>query len=50
MFTQIVFKDIEDYLNVREDPYYKEVVLPDLVHFADPVRSSVTIGWFEKHI
>lgn len=49
-FVQILFKSFEDYTNVREDPHYKQVVLPDLANFGDPSRSSITFGWFERHI
>ena len=49
-FVQILFQRVQDYVNVREDPYYKQVVLPDLANFGDPARSSMTVGRFERHV
>lgn len=28
-FVQTVFRDIEDFVRMKEDPYWKEVVAPD---------------------
>lgn len=38
-FVQTVFKDIEDFVRMKADPYYKEVVAPDHENFADTTRS-----------
>jgi hypothetical protein len=47
---QIVFKDPQDFVNVKNDPHYKAVVLPDHGHFADVKRTTMVTGWFETHI
>jgi hypothetical protein len=47
---QVVFKDIQDYLRVREDPHFKSVVNPDHVNFADPQKTRFAMGWFEVHV
>ncbi|PGG97985.1 hypothetical protein AJ80_09607 [Polytolypa hystricis UAMH7299] len=47
---QIVFKDIEDYLRVRQDPHFTSVVNPDHLNFADPNKTRFAMGWFEVHI
>ena len=49
-FIQIVFKDPQDYINVKEDPHYKQVVLPDHESFADAERTTMVTGWFERHV
>ena len=49
-FIQVVFKDLDDYMSVKDDPHYKQVVMPDHEHFADPVRTTMATGWFEKHV
>lgn len=50
LFVQMVFKDPEDFIAMREDPHYKNVVHPDHVHFADGARTTMTCGWFETHV
>jgi hypothetical protein len=47
---QIVFKDPQDFINVKNDPHYKQVVLPDHGYFADVKRTTMVTGWFEIHI
>lgn len=47
---QIVFKDVQDFINVKDDPHYKQAVLPDHGHFADTKRTKMVTGWFETHI
>jgi hypothetical protein len=49
-FIQIVFKDAQDYINVKEDPIYQQVVMPDHHHFADMKRTTMVTGWMETHI
>ena len=34
------FKDIDDFVRMKEDPYYKEKVMPDHENFADTTRSK----------
>ncbi len=48
--VQMVFRDVQDFINVKDDPHYKMVVLPDHGHFADVKRTSMVTGWFETHI
>jgi len=38
-FVQAVFKDVEDFVRMKKDPYYIEVAAPDHENFADTVRS-----------
>ncbi|KAG6986560.1 O-methyltransferase phnC [Physcia stellaris] len=47
---QIVFRDIEDYLRVRQDPHFVAVVAPDHKNFADAGRTRFAAGWFEVHV
>lgn len=47
---QIVFKDIQDYVRVREDPHFINVVNPDHHNFADPGKTRFSMGWFEPHV
>ncbi len=49
-FIHIVFKDVQDFINVKNDPHYKQVVMPDHGNFADQKRSTMVTGWFERHI
>jgi EthD domain len=49
-FVQVVFKDVQDFINVKDDPYYKQVVMPDHANFADTKRTSMVTGWMETHI
>jgi hypothetical protein len=47
---QIVFKDVADYLRVRQDPHFIKVVNPDHVNFADPKKTRMSVGSFEVHV
>ncbi|KAI0200587.1 EthD domain-containing protein [Astrocystis sublimbata] len=38
MITQIQFKDIQSFVNFRNDPFYKDKVVPDHDVFTDPDR------------
>ena len=49
-FIHIVFKDVQDFINVKNDLYYKQVVVPDHGKFADHKTTTVVTGWFERHI
>lgn len=49
-FSQVVFKDLEGYKAMKEDPYYKEHLMHDHENFADTRRSKITIGWVEEFI
>ncbi|KHN94890.1 Dimeric alpha-beta barrel [Metarhizium album ARSEF 1941] len=50
MVVQIVFRDIQDYLRVRQDPHWLNVVNPDHVNFADGKRTKFATGWYEVHV
>lgn len=49
-FITIVFRDIQDYINVQNDPHYRSVVGPDLANFADGPSTMMSFGWFERHV
>ena len=38
-FVQTVFKDIEGFVRMKADPYWRDVVAPDHENFADTTRS-----------
>lgn len=48
--VQIVFRDIEDYVKVRQEDKYKMVVNPDHDVFSDPAKTKFVTGWFQFHI
>lgn len=39
-FSQVVFRDIEDYKRFKQDPYYKQHLWGDHKNFADTQRST----------
>jgi hypothetical protein len=47
---QIAFHSPQDFIAVKEDPHYRQVVLPDHGNFADTERTTMVTGWLEKHI
>ncbi|KAL6719216.1 hypothetical protein ACLMJK_003453 [Lecanora helva] len=49
-FVTIVFRDIKDYISVKDEPHYLNVVNPDHVNFADGPSTRMSFGWFEKHV
>lgn len=38
-FSQVIFKDIEDYKRFKQDPWYKEHLMGDHENFADTKKS-----------
>ncbi|KAF7559525.1 hypothetical protein G7046_g4639 [Stylonectria norvegica] len=48
--VQIVFRDIEDYVKVKNEEKYKNVVNPDHDVFSDPDRTKFVTGWFQFHV
>lgn len=44
-FSQVIFKSVEDYKRMKEDPWYKVNLVGDHENFADTKRSMMTIGW-----
>ncbi|KAL9598508.1 MAG: hypothetical protein Q9179_003885 [Wetmoreana sp. 5 TL-2023] len=49
-FVQIIFKDVQDYIKVKDDPHYRTVVNPDHANFADGPNTMMSFGWFERHV
>ena len=47
---QIVFRDPENYLAMKKDSRYSELLIPDAAQFADASNTLMTYGWHEKHI
>ena len=38
-FVQAHFRDVEDFVRMKADPFYKEFIVPDHEKFADTTRS-----------
>lgn len=38
--VQVVSKDVEDFIRMKADPFWREVVAPDHENFADTTRSK----------
>ncbi|KAL4776691.1 EthD domain-containing protein [Aspergillus nidulans var. acristatus] len=49
-FSQVVFRNFEDYKKIKDDPWYKEHLVGDHENFADTKRSKMTIGWITQFI
>ncbi|KAL2194798.1 EthD domain-containing protein [Corynascus similis CBS 632.67] len=49
-FSQVVFRSVDDYKRMKEDPWYKEHLVGDHEKFADTKRSLMTIGWIEQFV
>ncbi|KFY00263.1 hypothetical protein O988_03420 [Pseudogymnoascus sp. VKM F-3808] len=45
-----VFRNIDDFVRMKQDPYYIDKVMPDHENFADTTRSKMTVGWIEDHV
>lgn len=41
--VQATFKDIQDFVKMKADPFFREKVAPDHENFADTVRSKYVI-------
>ncbi|CAM1511660.1 Fc.00g091730.m01.CDS01 [Cosmosporella sp. VM-42] len=48
--VQIVFRSIEDYVAVKNEEKYKNLINPDHDVFADASRTKFVTGWFEFHV
>ncbi|KAJ5749144.1 uncharacterized protein N7511_010840 [Penicillium nucicola] len=48
--VRIVFNDVQDYLRVREDPHFLNVVNPDHANFANFPKTKFAMGWYEVHV
>ena len=49
-FSQVVFKSVEHYKSMKEDPWYKQHLVGDHEKFADTKKSMMTIGWITDFI
>src|SRR3569833_3249173 len=49
-FSQVVFKSVDDYKKMKDDPWYKEHLVGDHEKFADTRNSLMTIGWITEFI
>ncbi|OTA56067.1 hypothetical protein K449DRAFT_399765 [Hypoxylon sp. EC38] len=49
-FSQVVFKSVDDYKRMKDDPWYKQHLVGDHENFADTKRSMMTIGWITEFI
>ncbi|KAL4912426.1 EthD domain-containing protein [Aspergillus aurantiobrunneus] len=49
-FIQILFRDVEDYIRAKNDPYYQQVIFPDHANFADNERTVFVTGWVQTLI
>ncbi|KAI1410230.1 EthD domain-containing protein [Hypoxylon sp. FL1857] len=49
-FSQVVFKSVDDYKRMKDDPWYKEHLVGDHEKFADTKKSMMTIGWITEFI
>jgi hypothetical protein len=46
----IVFRDPQDYIDVKNDAHFVNVVNPDHKNFSGPEGTYMAYGWFEKHV
>uniref|UniRef100_A0A093VIQ6 EthD domain-containing protein n=1 Tax=Talaromyces marneffei PM1 TaxID=1077442 RepID=A0A093VIQ6_TALMA len=49
-FSQVVFKDVDQYKRMKDDPWYREHLVGDHEKFADTQRSAMTIGWITEFV
>ncbi|KAI0434445.1 EthD domain-containing protein [Xylaria sp. FL1042] len=49
-FSQVVFKSVDDYKRMKDDPWYKQHLVGDHEKFADTKKSMMTIGWITEFI
>jgi hypothetical protein len=49
-FITIVFRNVQDYVDVKNDPHFVNVVNPDHENFSDPANTLMSYGWYEKHV
>jgi hypothetical protein len=43
-FSQVVFRNFEDYKKIKDDPWYKEHLVGDHENFADTKRSKYVLN------
>ena len=49
-FSQVVFRSVEQYKSMKEDPWYKQHLVGDHEKFADTKKSMMTIGWITEFV
>ena len=49
-FVELLMPELSCYERALEDQYYKDVIGPDDVYFADMERSKIVVGWEEVYI
>lgn len=49
-FVEIFVPDLGCYEEAMADQYYKDVITPDEMEFADMARSKVIVGWEELYV
>ncbi|EEA28355.1 hypothetical protein TMatcc_003313 [Talaromyces marneffei ATCC 18224] len=49
-FSQVFFRNIDDYKRMKTDPWYKKHLIHDHEVFADTKKSMMTIGWVEEFV
>ncbi|KAH6635112.1 EthD domain-containing protein [Chaetomium sp. MPI-SDFR-AT-0129] len=49
-FSLVVFRSVDDYKRMKEDPWYREHLVDDHTLFADTRRSMMTIGWVTEFV
>ena len=49
-FSQVVFKSVDHYKQMKEDPWYKQHLVGDHEKFANTKTSMMTIGWITEFI
>ena len=49
-FSQVVFKSVDHYKQMKEDPWYKQHLVGDHKNFANIKTSMMTIGWITEFI
>ncbi|KAI9819845.1 MAG: hypothetical protein M1827_006414 [Pycnora praestabilis] len=49
-FSQAYFRDVDDFVRMKADPFFQKYVKPDHEKFADTKRSQMTIGWVEEFV
>ncbi|KAL8748185.1 MAG: hypothetical protein Q9190_000004 [Brigantiaea leucoxantha] len=45
-----VVSDAEKFKRMKQEPYWKEKIIPDWKNFTDTSRNRVTVGWLEERI
>ncbi|EXJ89633.1 hypothetical protein A1O3_02700 [Capronia epimyces CBS 606.96] len=49
-FSQVVFHSLEDYKKIKQDPWYRQMLVPDHEKFADTKRTKIAVGWIEEFV